>query len=164
MKIQYHLGERDFEGKSFHLQSLPQFLFTQVSPYFCDRSVPFFFFPPPFPFTFLGPMFSPCHIVSCYTSSPYMVPMAFCSSVPCSVLHLILLGQSIQASFLAQFPEEPLLLLAAFELHLHVPPLLPVWLLLSHQPSSSSCLVLAKGGGWSLDREVPFSAQSPVQA
>lgn len=116
--------------------------------------------------SFLGPMSSPCHIVSCYTSSPYMVPMAFCSSARCSVLHLILALSVHPSFFLTLVPRWNTHSFSCLsELHLHLPPLLPVWLLLSNQASSSlSCLVLAKGGGWSLDREVPFSAQSPVQA
>jgi len=46
-------------------------------------------------------------MVFCYISSPYTVLTVFCSSVPGLVLHLILLlCQSIQASFLLQFPKE----------------------------------------------------------
>lgn len=164
MKIQHHLRETDFEDRFFHHQSFPQCVYPRFT-LFLQQTIPLFPFASSILFhLFIDSMSSPCHIVSCYTSSPCVAPMVFCSSVPCSVLLIVLL--TLSASFLAHFPEETL-----------PPPCLPLSCILIFLPSclrgscfqtmarsSVSCLVLAKGRGQSLDREVPFSAQSPVQA
>lgn len=81
-------------------------------------------------------------------------PFSSASHSPCFV------SPSKLPSYSSSQRKHSLLLLSAFELHFHLTPLLPVWLLLSNQASSFSCLVLAKGRGWSLDREVPFSVQT----
>lgn len=81
-------------------------------------------------------------------------PFSSASHSPCFV------SPSKLPSYSSSQRKHLLLLLSAFELHFHLTPLLPVWLLLSNQASSFSCLVLAKGRGWSLDTEVPFSVQT----
>lgn len=119
----------------------------------------FFFLTPQFYFTnFSWPVSLPCHIVSWYISLYGAHGVLFLSSLFSSSFHFIFMSKL--PSYLCSQRKHSLLL-SAFVLYLYLPPLLPIWLLLSNQASCSSCLVLAKGKGQSLDREVPFSAQRP---
>lgn len=155
-----------FEDRSFHLQSLPQFLFTQVSPYFCDRSVPFFFLPPPFHF----PHFSAqCPHPAILSPIIHLLPIwcPWCS-VPQFPVQFSISSFLVSPPKLPSYPSSrrnthSFSCLSLSCIFIFLPSCLHS--LLSKQASSSfSCLVLAKGGRWSLDREVPFSSQSPVQA
>lgn len=140
VKIQYHLEEKYFEDRYFHLQSLPQFLcwprFHPIS--VTDQS----------PFSscllhFISLVYRPNVLTLPHCLLLYIFSLngahgvLFLSSLFSSASHSsCFVSPSKLPSYPSSQRKHSLLLLSAFGLHLHLPPLLPVWLLLSNQASS----------------------------